>query len=149
MSQTSLFSWCVTWLTRWLSQKEQESHISEHLSSSRPEFLEGSCCSIFSFMCSVLSFLFWPLYCLSFVYLRPMITSSVYSHISFYLLIWFYQHCLFYLMQLWDKMSKVIGSSVVKRQNLTPDYALFKRVYLQLSVIIVKNEFTHFLMDFC
>jgi hypothetical protein len=45
-------------------------------------------------------------------------------------------------------MSKVIGSSVVKRQNLTPDYALFKRVYLQLTVIIVKNEFTHFYFVF-
>ena len=81
--------------------------------------------------------------CLSFAYLRPMITSSVYSHISFYLLLWVYQHCLLYLMQLWDNVSKVIGSSELKRLNLTPDYDLFKRVCIQPTVIIVKNEFTH------
>ena len=45
-------------------------------------------------------------------------------------------------------MSNVIGSSDIKRLNLTPDYLLFNRVYLQFTVIIVENEFTHFYFVF-
>ena len=52
----------------------------EHLSS--PRFFWGSCYSIFSFLCNVLSifvcpFSFWPLYCTSFFDLRLLITLLV------------------------------------------------------------------------
>jgi hypothetical protein len=44
-----------------------------------PGFKRGSCCSIFSFLCTVFcislffSFFFWPLYCLSFFDLRLLV----------------------------------------------------------------------------
>ena len=53
-----------------------------------PCFQRGSCCSIFSLMCSVFYiivclFLFFPLYCLSFFDLRLLTTSLVSSNHSY------------------------------------------------------------------
>jgi len=55
-----------------------------------PTFLVGLCCSIHSFLCYVLwtmfvflSLFLWPLYCLSFVHLRLLVTPLVSSDFSY------------------------------------------------------------------
>ena len=81
----------------------------EYLRGSRRQFqstcvyhriLVGSCYSIFSFMCMfcrslffLLYFLFWPLCCLFFFYLRILITSLLYlqTHLMSTVSLWIFQ----------------------------------------------------------
>ena len=72
-----------------------------------PRFLVGSCCLIFSFLCSVLLIIvctfvpFWPLYCLFFFDLRIMIiplVSSSFSYHRFVLYFVYYMNLLLHIL---------------------------------------------------
>ena len=88
-----LITWFVTRLTQWVPLVER--NCLSFRSTRVHRFWQGSCYSIFSFICMffrslfvLLYFFFWPLCCLFFFYIQILITPLVSSNSSYTLVQW-------------------------------------------------------------
>ena len=128
----------VTRLTRHVPLMEQELlTLSEHLNSP-PIFKWGSCYSIFSFMCMscrslffLLSFFFWPLWCLSFD-LRILITPFVSSTSSNYVHDGYHYSCVWISLSLFPLSRYLLVIRLKKIYNVFMHFSSYC-IYIMFS----------------